>query len=53
MALGGKAFVTLTGDISAVQSAVAAGRRVIADSGMLVNAAVITNPHPDVYHEVV
>jgi microcompartment protein CcmL/EutN len=53
MALGGKAFVTMTGDISAVQSAVAAGRKVIADAGMLVNAAVITKPHPDVYREVV
>ncbi len=27
MALGGKAFVTLTGDVAAVQSAVDAGRR--------------------------
>ena len=53
MALGGKAFVTMTGDISAVQSAVAAGRKVIADAGMLVNAAVITKPHPDVYREVI
>ncbi|HVZ63754.1 MAG TPA: BMC domain-containing protein [Lacunisphaera sp.] len=53
MALGGKAFVTLTGDIASVQSAVAAGREVIAAAGMLVNAAVITKPHPDVYREVV
>ena len=53
MALGGKAFVTMTGDISSVQTAVAAGRKVIADAGMLVNAAVITKPHPDVYREVV
>ena len=53
MALGGKAFVTMTGDISAVQTAIAAGRKVIADAGMLVNAAVITRPHPDVYREVV
>jgi microcompartment protein CcmL/EutN len=53
MALGGKAFVTMTGDISAVQSGVEAGRKIIADAGMLVNAAVITRPHPDVYREVV
>ena len=53
MALGGKAFVTMTGDISAVQTAVEAGRKIIADAGMLVNAAVITRPHPDVYREVV
>ena len=53
MALGGKAFVTMTGDIAAVQTAVAAGRAVIADAGMLVNAAVIVRPHPDVYREVI
>ncbi len=53
MALGGKAFCTLTGDVGAVQSAVAAGRRVIADAGVLVNAVVISRPHPDVYREVV
>jgi microcompartment protein CcmL/EutN len=53
MALGGKAFVTMTGDVAAVQAAVAAGREVIADAGMLVNAAVIPRPHPDVYREVI
>lgn len=53
MALGGKAFVTLTGDLGAVQAAVAAGRRVIADAGVLVNAVVISRPHPDVYRELV
>lgn len=53
MALGGKAFCTMTGDVGAVQSAMAAGRQVIAESGMLVNAVVISRPHPDVYREVV
>lgn len=53
MALGGKAFCTMTGDVGAVQSAVAAGRAVIAEAGMLVNAVVISRPHPDVYREVV
>ncbi len=53
MALGGKAFVTMTGDVAAVQVAVQAGREIIAAAGMLVNAAVITRPHPDVYREVV
>jgi microcompartment protein CcmL/EutN len=53
MALGGKGFVTLTGDVSSVQAAVAAGRQVIADAGVLVNAVVISRPHPDVYREVV
>jgi microcompartment protein CcmL/EutN len=53
MALGGKAFVTMTGDVAAVQNAVTAGRAIISDAGMLVNAAVITRPHPDVYREVI
>ena len=53
MALGGKAFCTLTGDIGSVQAAVAAGRAVIAEAGVLVNAVVIPRPHPDVYREVI
>ena len=53
MALGGKAFVTLTGDVGSVQAAVAAGRQVIAEAGVLVNAIVISRPHPDVYREVI
>lgn len=53
MALGGKAFCTMTGDVGAVQSAMAAGRRVISDAGVLVNAVVLSRPHPDVYREVI
>jgi microcompartment protein CcmL/EutN len=53
MALGGKAFCTLTGDVGSVQSAVAAGRQVLAEAGALVNAVVISRPHPDVYREVI
>lgn len=53
MALGGKAFVTMTGDVAAVQTAVNAGRAVIAEAGMLVNAVVIPRPHPDVYREMI
>jgi microcompartment protein CcmL/EutN len=53
MALGGKAFCTMTGDVASVQVAVAAGRQVISEAGVLVNAVVISRPHPDVYREVV
>ena len=53
MALGGKAFCTMTGDVGSVQAAVSAGRKVIADAGVLVNAVVISRPHPDVYREVI
>jgi microcompartment protein CcmL/EutN len=53
MALGGKAFCTLKGDVGSVELAVAAGRRVISDAGMLVNAVVLARPHPDLYREVI
>ncbi|HOW68238.1 MAG TPA: BMC domain-containing protein [Candidatus Paceibacterota bacterium] len=53
MALGGKAFVTMTGDVSSVQAAMAAGKEVIAAAGVLVNAVIISRPHPDVYREIV
>lgn len=53
MAMGGKAFCTLTGDVASVQAAVQAGSQLIADEGLLVNAVVISRPHPDVYREVV
>jgi microcompartment protein CcmL/EutN len=53
MALGGKAFCTMTGDVASVQAAVAAGRKVLADAGVLVNAVVLSRPHPDVYREIV
>jgi microcompartment protein CcmL/EutN len=53
MALGGKAFCTMTGDVGSVQSAVVAGRRVLSEAGVLVNAVVISRPHADVYREVI
>ena len=53
MALGGKAFCTMTGDVASVQAAVAAGRAVIAEAGVLVYSVVLSRPHPDVYREVV
>jgi microcompartment protein CcmL/EutN len=53
MALGGKAFVTMTGDVGSVQAAIGAGKQVLAESGTLVNAVIIPRPHPDVYREIV
>lgn len=53
MALGGKAFCTMTGDVASVNAAVAAGRQVLEEAGVLVNAVVLSRPHPDVYREVV
>jgi microcompartment protein CcmL/EutN len=53
MALGGKAFVTMTGDVANVQAAVQAGRDVVAEAGMLVNAVVLPRPEPEVCRELV
>ena len=53
MALGGKAFVTLTGDVAAVQSAVDAGCRIVAQKGMLVNRVVIPHPRSELLTEMI
>ncbi len=51
MALGGKAFVTLTGDVAAVQAAVDAAGAVIAEKGLLVNKVVIPHPRKELLSE--
>jgi microcompartment protein CcmL/EutN len=53
MALGGKAFVTLTGDVAAVTSAVASAAAVCADRGLLVNKVVIPNPRKELLKELI
>jgi microcompartment protein CcmL/EutN len=53
MALGGKAFVTLTGDVGAVRAAVEAGKQVASEEGLLVNTVVIPGPHPDLIAEII
>ncbi len=51
MALGGKAFATMTGEVAAVRAAVDAGAARIAEKGLLVNRAVIPSPSPQLYRE--
>jgi microcompartment protein CcmL/EutN len=53
MALGGKAFVSLTGAVSAVQAAVDAGAAVVSEKGLLVNRVVIPAPRPELLSEIV
>jgi microcompartment protein CcmL/EutN len=53
MALGGKAFVTLTGSVAAVESAVAAGAQVVGAKGMLVNKVVIASPRAELLNEMI
>jgi len=52
IALGGKAFVTLTGDVAAVQAAVDAGAAVISRKGLLVNKVVIPQPRKELLSEI-
>ncbi len=53
MALGGKAFCTLTGEVAAVRSAVDAGAKVIEDKGLLVNKVVIPQPRQELLNEMI
>jgi len=53
MALGGKAFCTLTGEVAAVQSAVDSGAKLIGDKGLLVNKIVIPHPRPELLSEMI
>jgi len=43
-AIGGKSFITLTGDLSAVDSAIEVGSRVGSENCMLVNKVLIPSP---------
>ena len=49
LGIGGKAFITLTGDVSAVTEAVEAGARIAKESGMLVNKVVIPSPRRELF----
>src|SRR4051812_28498310 len=53
MALGGKAFVTMTGNVAAVQSAVDAAAQMVGQKGMLVNKVVIPSPRPELLNEMI
>jgi microcompartment protein CcmL/EutN len=53
MALGGKAFVKLTGDVAAVEAAVEVGAGHIAERGLLVNKVVIPAPVKEIFGEII
>ncbi len=52
MALGGKAFVTLTGEVGAVEAAVEAGAEVVSKAGTLVNTVVIPSPREELFRDI-
>lgn len=45
--LGGKAFITMTGDVAAVRASVEAGENMPECKGLLAESIVIPHPHPD------
>jgi len=53
MALGGKAFVTMTGSVAAAETAVAAGAAVVAKKGLLVETVVIPQPRQELLREII
>lgn len=53
MALGGKAFCTITGEVAAVRSAIDSGAHVIAQKGLLVNKVVIAQPRKELMSEMI
>lgn len=50
--MGGKCFVTMTGEVADVTAAVEAGAMLAANDGVLMNTEVIANPHPDLWSNV-
>jgi microcompartment protein CcmL/EutN len=53
MALGGKGFMLMAGDVSSVQAAVAVGCKVAAEDGMLVGRSVIAAPSEELFREYI
>ncbi len=53
MALGGKGFLMLAGDVSSVQAAVEAGSKAAAEEGMLVSRGVIPAPSAELFRDYI
>lgn len=50
--MGGKCFVTMTGEVADVRAAVEAGAKIAAEEGVLINTEVIANPHPELWEAI-
>jgi microcompartment protein CcmL/EutN len=53
MAIGGKGWVSMTGDVASVEEAVEIGAAVIQKRGLLVEKVVIAAPRPEIVREFV
>ena len=50
--MGGKCFVTMTGEVADVKAGVDAGAKIAAKDGVLIGTEVIANPHPELWEAV-
>ena len=50
--IGGKSFVTMTGDVSAVTASVDAGIKSAEGTGMVLDSVVIAHPDPELYRHL-
>lgn len=50
--MGGKCFVSMTGNVADVKAAVEAGAKIAAKTGVLINTEVIANPHQELWEAV-
>jgi len=50
--IGGKSFVTLSGDVSAVHNSVQAGIHQAAKEGMLINHTIVPHPRKEIYAQL-
>ena len=53
MAIGGKGYVLVTGDVSACEAAVEAGAAVASEHGLLVNRVVIPGPRRELFRDYI
>lgn len=52
LALGGKGYVLLTGDVSSCRTAVEAGARIPTERGLLVHRLVVSSPSPELFRRI-
>jgi microcompartment protein CcmL/EutN len=53
MAIGGKGFYTMTGDVAAVEASIAAGLTILEGRGQVVSSVVIPRPRPELFKEFI
>lgn len=53
MAIGGKGFFVVTGDVAAVEASVKAGAEIASNDGILVATVVIPGPRRELFHEYI